>query len=231
MLAAVEHVLQALRSARTEGDLVAVLAATARRFGFASAYLVEYAGKQHAAERVFDTDAERRRWWPTYFASPLRGQARELLKDLGDSPVLYADASRFTPESAVLREMLAARNLVDVVYVTMDYEGTPVGIAGFCGTPKLTRAEEVSLQLLAYAIFSHMRQWREPQPVPRIALTPREREVIALSAEGLTSQQIATRLGMSARTANQHIDNVAEKLGTRNRAHTVAEVIRNGLLN
>jgi DNA-binding CsgD family transcriptional regulator len=35
---------------------------------------------------------------------------------------------------------------------------------------------------------------------------------------------------MSARTANQHVDNVADKLGTRNRAHTVAEILRRGLI-
>ena len=43
------------------------------------------------------------------------------------------------------------------------------------------------------------------------ALTPREKEVIALSAEGLTSVEIAERLGMAARTVNQHVDNVADK--------------------
>ena len=47
---------------------------------------------------------------------------------------------------------------------------------------------------------------------------------------GVTSVEIAAQLGMSARTVNQHVDNVADKLGTRNRAHTVAEIVRRGLL-
>jgi DNA-binding CsgD family transcriptional regulator len=63
-----------------------------------------------------------------------------------------------------------------------------------------------------------------------VALTPREREVMQLSAIGLTSVEIADQLGMSARTVNQHVDNVADKLGTRNRAHTVAEIVKRGLL-
>ena len=54
---------------------------------------------------------------------------------------------------------------------------------------------------------------------------------MALSSEGLTSLEIAEQLGMSARTVNQHVDNVAAKLGTKNRAHTVAEVIRHRLLD
>ncbi|KKC37472.1 hypothetical protein WH87_11925 [Devosia epidermidihirudinis] len=62
------------------------------------------------------------------------------------------------------------------------------------------------------------------------SLTPREREVLGLSAKGLTSQEVAERLGMSPRTVNHHVDNVAIKLGTRNRVHTVAEAIRRDLL-
>ena len=61
-------------------------------------------------------------------------------------------------------------------------------------------------------------------------LTPREKEVITLSAEGHTSEDIAERLGMAARTVNQHVDNVARKLGTKNRTHTVAEAIRRNML-
>ena len=52
---------------------------------------------------------------------------------------------------------------------------------------------------------------------------------MALSALGLTSQ-IARQLAISALTVNQQVDNVAGKLGTRNRAHTVAELIRRGML-
>jgi DNA-binding CsgD family transcriptional regulator len=51
-----------------------------------------------------------------------------------------------------------------------------------------------------------------------------------LSAIGLTSAQIADKLGLSPRTVNQHVDNVADKLGTRNRTHTIAELVRNDML-
>ena len=47
----------------------------------------------------------------------------------------------------------------------------------------------------------------------------------------MTSVEIADKLGMSARTVNQHVDNVADKLGTRNRTHTIAELVRNDMLN
>jgi LuxR family quorum sensing-dependent transcriptional regulator len=115
--------------------------------------------------------------------------------------------------------------------VPVTYDSEPVGVAGFSGNPTLTTTQQAALQLLVYSLFAHVRTYKaigissatEP-------LTPREKEVIALSADGFTSEDIAERLGMSARTVNQHVDNVARKLGTKNRAHTVAEVIRRSML-
>ena len=53
-------------------------------------------------------------------------------------------------------------------------------------------------------------------------LTARELEVLQLVAEGLTSRQIATRLGVSPKTAENHRANVKEKLGI----HTTAGLVR-----
>jgi len=48
-------------------------------------------------------------------------------------------------------------------------------------------------------------------------LSPREREVAALIAQGLTSAEIAERLVITARTADTHADNIRSKLGLRSR--------------
>jgi len=58
---------------------------------------------------------------------------------------------------------------------------------------------------------------RRPYPWP--ALTPREREVLALLAEALTTQQIADRLGRSYWTVRIHQRNIVRKLGARDRTH------------
>jgi len=52
-------------------------------------------------------------------------------------------------------------------------------------------------------------------------LTEREREVIALLAEGLTNAQIAERLTVSLATAKFHVGGVLSKLGVSNRAEAV----------
>jgi len=58
-------------------------------------------------------------------------------------------------------------------------------------------------------------------------LTDREREVAALIAEGLTNKEVATRLRLSVRTAENHVLNVMNKLGLDNRAQVAAWFTRN----
>jgi DNA-binding NarL/FixJ family response regulator len=53
-------------------------------------------------------------------------------------------------------------------------------------------------------------------------LTKREREVLALLAEGLTNAEIAARLYISTKTAGHHVGNVLAKLGLRNRSKAAA---------
>lgn len=62
------------------------------------------------------------------------------------------------------------------------------------------------------------------------SLTPREREVLNLTAEGLTSQAIADRLFISPRTVEKHRENMMAKLGLRNQAEVVRFVMSRGLL-
>jgi DNA-binding CsgD family transcriptional regulator len=45
-------------------------------------------------------------------------------------------------------------------------------------------------------------------------LTSRELEVAQLIAEGLTNRQLAVRLGISERTAENHVDHIFTKLGS-----------------
>ncbi len=60
----------------------------------------------------------------------------------------------------------------------------------------------------------------------RSPLTDRELEVAALLAEGLTNKEVATRLRLSVRTAENHVLNVMNKLGLDNRAQVAAWFIR-----
>ncbi|MFN8515995.1 MAG: AAA family ATPase [Thermomicrobiales bacterium] len=60
-------------------------------------------------------------------------------------------------------------------------------------------------------------------------LTPREREVIALIAQGRSNREIATELIISEKTAQIHVGNILGKLGFSSRAQAAAYAVAHGL--
>jgi DNA-binding NarL/FixJ family response regulator len=62
------------------------------------------------------------------------------------------------------------------------------------------------------------------------ALTDREREVMALVAEGLSNEDIARRLVVSPATAKTHVSRTMIKLGARDRAQLVVTAYETGLV-
>lgn len=62
-------------------------------------------------------------------------------------------------------------------------------------------------------------------------LSPRQREVLDLVAEGRTSKEIAVTLGISESTVNWHLANAFERLGASSRAEAVALAIRSNGAN
>jgi DNA-binding NarL/FixJ family response regulator len=72
---------------------------------------------------------------------------------------------------------------------------------------------------------------KDPVGLPALAaLTAREREVVTLVAEGMTNNEIATRLIMSGATAKTHVSRAMIKLGARDRAQLVVIAYETGLV-
>lgn len=62
------------------------------------------------------------------------------------------------------------------------------------------------------------------------SLSPREREVLPLLAEGLTMQQIGRRLGISPRTVETHVAKLYRKLAVHTRLQAIARAASLGLI-
>lgn len=98
----------------------------------------------------------------------------------------------------------------------------------------VSRGEAPITKTLATKILHEFaRQAQQPEaPVtnPVEPLTPREREVIALVAEGRTNHEIGERLFLSENTIKYHLTNILSKLHLNNRAEAVAYALRTGLI-
>lgn len=70
-----------------------------------------------------------------------------------------------------------------------------------------------------------------PPEDPYGALTPREREVLHLVADGKTTKEVAQSLGISPKTAENHRTRLMEKLGVHNTAELVRYAVRRGLVS
>lgn len=62
-------------------------------------------------------------------------------------------------------------------------------------------------------------------PAQRAALTPRERDVLALLAQGASNKEIARRLGISVHTAKFHVGQITDKLDASGRTEAVARAL------
>jgi DNA-binding NarL/FixJ family response regulator len=77
-------------------------------------------------------------------------------------------------------------------------------------------------------------RWRDPQLRPRprsTTLTPREREVMKLLAEGHTARQSAGLLGVSIKTVEAHKFNLMRKLDIHNKAQLVTAAIQKKIVS
>src|SRR5690348_710147 len=62
----------------------------------------------------------------------------------------------------------------------------------------------------------------EPQAIAKDRLTPRQREIVQLLAEGKSSKEVAVALGISVKTAETHRANIMRRL----ELHSVTELVR-----
>lgn len=236
MLSVIEKFIGPIRRIANDNDARAVLKQIAEQFGYHSAVLVEYEPSLTQARRLLDTDPARQAAWPELFRTKGMGRGVDSIRDmLRKDAVVRLHPERFGPGDPY-HGFAERYGLTEGTGVPISQSDTVTGIVSFYGGEvTLKRSDEVALQLLSYSLFSELRQKEKRASAsagPALPpLTPREREVMRLSAIGLTSVEIADQLGMSPRTVNQHVDNVVDKLGTKNRTHTIAELMRHDMLN
>jgi DNA-binding NarL/FixJ family response regulator len=82
---------------------------------------------------------------------------------------------------------------------------------------------------LAGLLLGEYRRLHDEPETDAPTLTARETEVLRLVARGLTARQIATRLTLSHRTVENHVQNTLRKLQLHNRVELVRYAIEHGI--
>jgi two-component system response regulator NreC len=80
------------------------------------------------------------------------------------------------------------------------------------------------------AINAYIEQSKTGTFDPHETLTPRQREVLQLAAEGKTNAEIAKRLNISQRTVENHRATLMRRLGLQNQTELIRHAMRHGLI-
>jgi two-component system, NarL family, nitrate/nitrite response regulator NarL len=89
--------------------------------------------------------------------------------------------------------------------------------------------DRVTLGNLLFQMSNHDKESQDPRAKKISSLTDRERQVIALIAEGLKNRQIAERLFISPTTVTHHLSSIYSKLGVSDRLELVIYAFANKL--
>jgi len=60
-------------------------------------------------------------------------------------------------------------------------------------------------------------EFKSPQPLEALGLSPREAEILFWTAQGKTNAELGVILNISPATAKKHLENIYQKLGVENR--------------
>ena len=84
--------------------------------------------------------------------------------------------------------------------------------------------------LIAKGVLSSLMEQPDASESPRFDLTPRQREVLQLVAEGRTIKEIASILDVSPRTVEFHKTNLVKNLGLKTTAELTQYAVKRGLV-
>jgi DNA-binding NarL/FixJ family response regulator len=145
------------------------------------------------------------------------------------------------------RQILANSPATHILILTMHYsqqvvqEVLAVGARGFllksdAGRDLITAVEAVqhnrtffTSQATEVVVDGYLNPEKKEEQSLRNRLTPRERQVVQLLAEGKTSKEVAVTLNLSVKTAETHRTNIMRKLDLHSVADLTLYALRNGI--
>lgn len=167
-------------------------------------------------------------------------EIRDKLPDVAVVDVQMPELDGFGVLNAVTREGLPSRILMLTAHVESAAAFKAVGAGAAGCLLKDASADELCDAIAAVARGETVlgveiqaglaREIRLRSTRDRPVLSPREHEILVLTADGLSAPQVAERLVLSPATIRTHLQHLYDKLGVSDRAAAVAEAMRRGLV-
>jgi LuxR family quorum sensing-dependent transcriptional regulator len=136
------------------------------------------------------------------------------------------------PRSTEVMRVLAEFTLQRGFFVPVHGAGGYEAAVAMAGTDvDLPGEAKPGLHLMSLYAFERIRQLLGGRSEGKPPLTPREREVLAWSAQGKSAWEIGTILSVGKRTVDEHAQTAMRKLGATNRTQAVAIALRHRLFD
>lgn len=182
----------------------------------------------------------------------------ELVGQCGDGRAAVAQIQELEPDVLLLDMRLPSLNGIQVITALSDtksptrvlvlsafddgslvYDATAAGAHGYVlkDADRQTICDAITAVARGRSYFSTdlhdglAEQIRAHRYDERPRLSARERQILALTAEGRSSPEIARLLFLSTSTVKTHLQNIYEKLEVSDRAAAVAKALREGVLH
>ena len=181
----------------------------------------------------------------------------DLVGAVGDGQALVEAATRLNPDVILVDISMPVMNGFDavrrmkqqgvnakIIFLTMHADDRLLSEAFRCGGSGYVLKQSAGEELVAgirqvlaghrYVTPLIASEWAEDiskrvQGTQKLTLTPRQREVLQLVIEGCTMKEIATRLGISTRTAESHKYDMMEGLGVETTAELIQYAVKLGM--
>jgi DNA-binding CsgD family transcriptional regulator len=171
--------------------------------------------------------------WEQIFSQRRFAESNFMLRELArrSEPFRWLQSEIRTEGERGLAQLLKDWNFPDGISAPIHGPAGYLGVTSmaFERLHELAPEERAAIGLAATVLHLRMRALTPPGLDEPTKLSPRERDCMALVAEGRSDWEIGERLGVAETTVVTHVQNARRKLGAKSRAQAVAVCVARGL--
>lgn len=172
-------------------------------------------------------------------------EALDLIDEAGERKVICLLSDSVAPDcgAGIAEAVKAANDESHCILIVNDPEkfhslpGTKGGFSALCSSSHLGRGglyrclQSILVEGCSFVDPQLQQAFAELKEKGAATLNPRERDILAFVAQGLTNKEIARQIFIAERTVRDYVSSILEKLGATNRAGAAAWAIRHGIVS